>query len=145
MTTNNIKRYNYNNYNLDYEFHVSKAKRNERFYRRYDLDNSTFNEWAVVTLFYSAVHYIDAVLNKDKSLSPDYRQPTDHRMRRRAILKCPSLLPIQTKYLQLESRSMQARYDQTFFPDNALNKIKTELFIPIQSHVRNHLGITLET
>jgi len=145
MTTRNIKRRNYLDPNLDYEFHKSKAKRNERFYRKYDLDNSTFNEWAIVTLFYSAVHYVDAVLSKDNSLSGDFRQPVNHFMRRDAILKCIALLPIGAKYLQLESRSRQARYDQTCFPDKALSDIKANLFIPIQNHVRKYLGIKLET
>lgn len=61
MTTDNIKIHK----NQDSTFHISKAKRNERFYRKHDLEKSTFNEWAVVTLFYSSLHYIDAVLSLD--------------------------------------------------------------------------------
>lgn len=145
MTTNNIKYKNLRNPNLDYEFHKSKAKRNERFYRKYDLDNSTFNEWAVVVLFYSTVHYVDAVLSKDNSLSDDFRQPKDHYTRKIAVSKCAALLPISAKYLQLETRSREARYDQTSFPDTALSNIKDNLFIPIQNYIRKHLGIKLET
>ncbi len=145
MTTDNIKRYNHIDYELDYEFHKSKAKRNERFYRKYDLDNSTFNEWAIVTLFYSAVHYVDAVLSKDKSLSSDYSQPYNHQLRWEAVLKCKSLEPIRSKYLNLYNLSRAARYQQTSFPNEALIDTKNNLFVPIQNHIRKHLGITLET
>jgi len=54
------------------------------------------------------------------------------------------LLPIASKYLQLSDRSWQARYNQTFFREGILNDIKTNLFEPIQKHVRKHLGITPE-
>lgn len=145
MTTHSIEFRNYQDFNLDYEFHKSKAKRNERFYRKYNLDHSTFNEWAIVILFYSVVHYVDAVLSQDDSLSFTFRQPSNHNKRRDAILKCEVLLPIRAKYLQLETRSMQARYDQTSFPDEALVDIKDNLFRPIQNHIRKHLEISLET
>jgi hypothetical protein len=140
MTTDNIKIHK----NQDPTFHISKAKRNERFYRKYDLDNSTFNEWAVVTLFYSSLHYVDAVLSQDSSLPSYLRDPRDHENRRDAVLKCTALLPIVNKYLQLSERSRQARYNRTFFEEGALNNIKTNLFQPIQNHVRKHLGISLE-
>lgn len=140
MTTNDIKIHE----NRDHTFHISKAKRNERFYRKYDLDNSTFNEWAVVTLFYSSLHYVDAVLSQDSSLPDDLRDPRDHDKRRDAVFKCKVLLPIVNRYLQISERSWQARYNQTFFREGILNDTKTNLFKPIQNHVRTHLGISLE-
>ncbi len=140
MTTDNIKFHK----NQDHVFHISKAKRNERFYRKHDLDKSTFNEWAVVALFYSSLHYIDAVLSQDSSLPSELRDPDNHFIRNRAISQCKSLLPIASKYLQLSDRSREARYDQTSFKEGILNYIKTNLFEPIQNHVRSQLGITLE-
>lgn len=140
MTTNNIKIHK----NQDPTFHISKAKRNERFYRKHDLDKSTFNEWAVVTLFYSSLHYIDAVLSLDTDLPDKLRDPGNHRDRRDAMLQCKALLPIASKYLQLSERGWQARYNQTFFREGILNDTKTNLFEPIQNHVRKHLGISLE-
>jgi len=141
MTTNNIKIHE----NQDHNFHISKAKRNERFYRKYDLDKSTFNEWAVVTLFYSSLHYVDAVLSQDASLPDDLRDPRSHHKRKDAVLQCKALLPIEKEYFQLSDRSWQARYNQTFFREGILEDIKTNLFKPIQNHVRMHLGIKLET
>ncbi len=140
MTTDNIKIH----INQDHTFHISKAKRNERFYRKHDLDKSTFNEWAVVTLFYSSLHYIDAVLSLDTDLPDELRDPDSHRTRRDAVLQCKALLPIASKYLQLSDRSWQARYNQTFFREGILNDIKANLFEPIQNHVRSQLGIALE-
>ena len=141
MTTDNIKVHK----NQDSTFHISKAKRNERFYRKYDLDKSTFNEWAVVTLFYSSLHYIDAVLSLDITLSEELRDPDKHFLRKQAISQCKSLLPIARKYFELSDRSREARYSQTFFEEGILNDIKANLFEPIQNHIRKHLGISLES
>lgn len=140
MTTDNIKIHK----NQDPTFHISKAKRNERFYRKHNLENSTFNEWAVVTLFYSSLHYIDAVLSLDTSLSEELRDPGKHFLRKQAISQCKSLLPIARQYFELDDRSRDARYSQTCFKEDFLKIIKTNLFEPIQNHVRTHLGISLE-
>ena len=140
MTTDNIKTHK----NKDSTFHISKAKRNERFYRKHDLDKSTFNEWAVITLFYSSLHHVDAILGQDTTLSDELRDPDNHRKRRDAVLQCKALLPIVNKYLQLSERSWQARYYHTFFEEGVLGNAKTNLFQPIQNHVRKHLSIDLE-
>lgn len=131
--------------NKDPAFHISKAKRNERFYKKLDLDKSNFNEWAVVALFYSSLHYIDAVLSLDTNLCDELRDPTNHLKRREAVSNCISLLPIAREYFELLDRSREARYRQTFFRDGSLNNIKSNLFEPIQQHARKHLGINLET
>jgi len=140
MTTDGIKIHK----NQDPTFHISKAKRNERFYRKYDLDNSTFNEWAIVTLFYSSLHYVDAVLSQDTDLSDELRDPGNHLIRSEAVSKCKALFPIASKYLQLSDRSREARYIKTFFSEGILTNIKANLFKPIQNHVRKQLGINLE-
>ena len=140
MNTNNIKTHR----NQDQTFHVSKAKRNERFYRKYDLDNSTFNEWSVITLFYASLHYIDAVLSQDTNLSDELRDPRNHQIRKRAVSQCRYLLPIAAEYFDLADRSWQARYHRTFFEEGILNNMKRNLFEPIQKHVREYLGINLE-
>jgi hypothetical protein len=140
MTTDNIKFH----LNQDHTFHISKAKRNERFYRKHDLDKSTFNEWAVVTLFYSSLHYVDAVLSLDTDLPDELRDPANHLIRNKAVSQCKALLPIASKYLQLSEHSRKARYDQTCFRKGILKDIKSNLFEPIQNHVRKHLGISLE-
>lgn len=128
----------------DHKFHISKAKRNERFYRKHDLNTSTFNEWAVVVLFYASLHYVDAVLSQDISLSDELRDPGDHLTRRKAILRCANLLPILRYYLELYDRSRDARYRRTSFPEGSLHNIKTSLFEPVQSHLRKCLGISPE-
>ena len=140
MTTDNIKIH----VEKDNTFHISKAKRNERFYRKHDLDKSTFNEWAIITLFYSSLHYVDAVLSQDAALVDELRDPQNHNIRKNAIFQCKALLPIAKQYLQLSERSWQARYYQTYFKEGILNDVKINLFKPIQSHVRTYLSIGLE-
>jgi len=98
----------------------------------------------VVTLFYSSLHYIDAVLSLDTTLPDILRDPERHEYRKQAISQCRSLLPIAKEYFELSDRSREARYSQTSFREGVLNNIKTKLFEPIQKHVRNQLGITLE-
>jgi len=141
MSTDNIKKH----IKQDHTFHISKAKRNERFYNKINFSDSFFNEWGIVTLFYSSVHYVDAVLSQDSSLPDNLRDPMDHHNRNSAISKCTALLPIASKYLQLSEYSRDARYNQTFFEEGILNNIKTNLFDPIQIHIRNYLGISLES
>ena len=131
--------------NQDHTFHISKAKRNERFYRKHDLAQSTFNEWAIVTLFYASLHYVDAILSLDANLTDDLREPVNHVARKTAVSQCQALLPIASKYLQLDNRSRLARYTQTFFAENVFSDTKTNLFDPIQNHARRHLGIKQET
>lgn len=128
----------------DHKFHLSKAKRNERFYRKHDLDTSTFNEWAVVVLFYASLHYVDAVLSQDTSLSDELRDPVNHIKRKEAISRCDNLLPIARYYLELYDRSIDARYRHTSFPEGSLHNIKTSLFEPVQSHLRKCLGVSAE-
>ncbi len=109
------------------------------------MENSTFNEWAVVTLFYSSVHYTDAVLSLDTSLSEELRDPENHSSRKYAISQCKDLLPIARHYFELDDRSRDARYSRTCFKEEFQKSIKKELFEPIQNHVRTHLGISLES
>jgi len=125
----------------DLTFHISKAKRNERFYRKYDLHTSTFNEWAVIVLFYASMHYVDAVLSQDTSLSEELRDPEDHYTRKRAVSQCRNLVPIVVDYLTLYDRSRDARYRQTCFPEGYLHNL-TSLFERVQGHLRKCLGLS---
>ena len=125
----------------DIKFHISKAKRNERFYLTFDLDTAIFNEWAVVVLFYALMHYVDAVLSQDTSLSGGLRDPEDHYARKRAVSQCHNLAPIVVDYLTLYDRSIDARYRQTSFPEGYLRNLKISLFEPVKSHLYKCLGL----
>jgi hypothetical protein len=45
--------------------HISKASHNEDFWRDTNTESSKYPDWAVVGIFYSAMHYIDAAFAKN--------------------------------------------------------------------------------
>ena len=46
----------------DRDSHLQQAQKNERFHQQFDLDTTEFHDWVITSLFYSALHYIDAYL-----------------------------------------------------------------------------------
>ena len=129
----------------DAQFHISKAERNEAFYKMHKMDTldaATFNEWAVVVLFYVSMHYIDAVLSQDTLLADDLRDPTDHPTRNRAISQCSGLTPVRSMYLNLYNRSRDARYNRICFPNDFINKLEIISFKPVQQYLRKQLGLS---
>ena len=129
----------------DAQWHIDKAKRNEIFYQAHNMssmDSSTFNEWAVVVLFYIIMHYIDAVLSQDTLLSDDMRDPGKHPARHQAVRNCSSMT-VRTRrmYMGLYHRSIEARYQRICFPDNFIQNLETLQFKPLQQYLRTQLGI----
>lgn len=79
--------------------HFSKGDHNEKFFNSFDLDKTTFRDWVVVGIFYTAIHYYEAYFAKsnrhtrshetqdnwisnDKKISStydDYRELKQHR------------------------------------------------------------------
>ena len=81
--------------------HVEKAKHNERFLET--ILTSTFYVWIVVVTFYTALHFVDALLAKKNY------HPSSHHKRNQLVAK---FLPdVSEDYLVLYSRSRRVRYD----------------------------------
>jgi hypothetical protein len=127
--------------NGDTAFHISKAKRNNRYVKAQITKLPQFNEWAITGLFYCALHYIDAVLSQDPNLSERYKEPMGHLDRKDAVSNCLSLKDIASLYLQLDDRSRQARYKQTHFPEQVFADVWKNLFIPIRENAMSILGM----
>ena len=123
-------------------FHVTKAERNEQFCHNCNLKQSQYHEWTVVVLFYSAMHYIDAVLYNEHQLIRDHRNPRSHIKRKIAVSKSSKLAPVASLYLDLYDRSLDARYKQISFPSNTLSDIEQKYFQPIRKHSRKQLGLS---
>jgi hypothetical protein len=87
----------------------------------------------VTTLFYSAVHLVDAVL------APKLH-PEEHEIRRMAVRRLPEFRAIQNDYRELEERSRDARYRCTPFSDTEVTALRTGTFEPLKTHVRRVLG-----
>ncbi len=111
--------------------HLIKAVRNEEFYENVLELNS---DWAVVGLFYSAVHYIEAFLAKRINMHSD-----NHEARKLYVNQLSDLNPIYKEYSELQTISYNIRYS-TFNPnrDKAM-EIKRDTFDPIKTHMEKLL------
>lgn len=123
-------------------FHINKAERNEQFYQSHNLRVSLFAEWAVVVLFYTAMHYVDAVLAQEVGLSPQFRQPHAHTDRNAGVAKSSTLRPVASMYMNLYHRSRDARYTQISFPNHLLGQLEAQSFEPVRCYLRAALGLS---
>jgi len=124
------------------QFHIKKARRNESFYQSNSIETSGFNDWAIVILFYTIMHYVDAVLKQDTSLSNELRDPNCHPDRKIAIAKCSELDQITSNYLVLYERSREARYYRHDFPDDYFSRLVSLVFKPTQEYLIKHLNLS---
>ncbi len=125
----------------DDSFHCDKATRNSDFFASANLDSTSFPEWAVVVLFYECLHYIDAILWKDTSLSAGLRNPCDHWHRQEALCNCTQLSTIAPFYLNLKDRSRDARYTRLQISPSEYAKIKSRTADPLKVKLKGLLGI----
>lgn len=80
------------------------------------LYTTEYEDWAIVALYYSALHFADSILADDPALPKDERQPRKHtgrepgsRGRNQLIAaQCPV---INRDYRDLEEMSRRTRYD----------------------------------
>ncbi len=85
--------------------HIKQAMINEEFGIEINKDlNKKYASWAVVTFFYSALHWVDAYL-----ATCSYH-PADHRSRQSWVSRESKLRKIHTNYRYLEDQSRNARY-----------------------------------
>lgn len=118
--------------------HISQAQGNEEFYKGITTDRglSRFTDWAVTSLFYISVHYVDAYL--DQSLKA---HPKAHDKRQFWVDNTPQLKPIASKYRQLHNRSRDARYEIVAFSPADVQTIERDLSVPVNTHLKGLLGI----
>ena len=118
--------------------HINKALRNERcFMALSELNPSRFTEWEVITLFSSALHYAEALLDR---FSSDIRHPKNHTERQTAF----SLQfgdELMMSYLYLHDQSEDARYELKIFSEEDVAELHQDDFTPIRDEVKSLLGI----
>ncbi|MGH7331871.1 MAG: hypothetical protein ACREKS_03810 [Candidatus Rokuibacteriota bacterium] len=83
--------------------HLGQARHNAQFYAT--IDKATFRDWAITVLFYTGLHYIDAVLAGNNI------HPSKHNMRDKPVTTVKELRPIAIDYFALKNRSFNARYE----------------------------------
>jgi len=110
--------------------HQIKAKHNESFFTSFDVAKTSFLDWVVVGIFYTALHLIDAYFARKTN-----GHPISHRMRDEWIGKDPNLKKVYYDYRDLKDFRRAASYQmQTFTSVDVqknilpcLNSIKNEL------------------
>ncbi|MBI4334132.1 MAG: hypothetical protein HY673_22955 [Chloroflexi bacterium] len=125
----------------DTAFHLEKARRNERFYVACGAAARPFPEWAVVILFYSALHYVDAALANDSSLSPLLRNPENHSARNEAVRAISMLTPVRHIYRNLYARSLEARYTGIRLTLTDVRNLETICFGPLRDYILQKLNV----
>ncbi len=111
--------------------HLAKAVRNEEFYENVLELNS---DWAVVGLFYSAVHYIEAYLAKRLSIHSD-----NHEDRKNYVNQFSNLKPIYKEYSELQNLSWGIRYSSLNPTRDKALEIKRDVYDPIKTHMEKLL------
>jgi len=85
--------------------HMDKADDNSHFSLKVDSQLGGYNDWQVTSLFYSALHLVQAYFSAQGGV-----YPTRHGGRRKAIRADKNLRTIRREYHDLKTMSETARY-----------------------------------
>ena len=118
--------------------HLSQADRNEDCFQSLTgLDPSRFTDWEVVTLFYSALHYVEAYLARNGVIHP---HPKRHAHREEEMVRHAELDAITENYLSLRNYSQDARYELHTFSADEVAMFHQDEYLPIRENIRALLG-----
>ena len=84
-------------------------------------------DWALTTLFYAALHYMDAC--------PLPQDPRSHQRRNECILARRDLNPAYPSYRLLEDKSRDTRYECFVPTPDQIQWLRTEHFDPLQARL----------
>lgn len=113
--------------------HLKQAKHNEGFVGIFDLETSPYLDWALTSIFYSAIHYVEA------ALAINGKHPSSHSQRNTFIEVYIKNTNVYDHHRDLMEDSRDARYKCITVSEKAINEsnlklenIKTNLktFIP---------------
>ncbi len=109
--------------------HIAEAHANYRRYERF-LNNSEEVSWAVVALFYSAVHLMQAYAHAKTPMN----MPDAHE--KRAVYISNQMKPIASHYRRLRTASEWARYDMRPSDAAQTRRLHDEAFKQILIYMR---------
>jgi hypothetical protein len=118
---------------------VSQAEKNESFSRAIAVPKTLperCTDWEVISLFYSALHYVDAFL-----VSVHGVPAGSHKHRNFFVGTTPDFNTIAIRYKDLYERSREARYDLVPMAPEFMDKLELEAFRPIRAHMRALLNL----
>lgn len=114
--------------------HLAKAQRNERLSTELWQLPEQYPEWQIITVFYAAVHLVQAYLRDKTKLYPQ-----THEERDRLISSEKALNPIYANYQELKRLSVTARYACLPTNDFDVKEARRQLAI-IRAHVEKLLA-----
>ena len=106
--------------------HLAQAARNEEFINAISGLDTRFTQWEVTALFYSALHYVSALLT-----SQGYEAKNHHA--RRALIAQHTNLSYQ--YDNLLQYSLDARYELKQFTPEEVELIKADDFSRVKEEI----------
>lgn len=122
--------------------HRLQANKNERFFETFDLDNTPYLDWAVASLFYAALHLVDAYLaghNAHAGTQPPDpaggHHPKRHFERRQKLIHIQALSPIRNPYRDLHQRCDDARYNLVTLSPQRVKNLATNEYNTIKRHI----------
>jgi len=109
--------------------HGERARDNEAFAAALDLASAIQRSWAVVALFYSALHWVEAYLaTKDM-------HPGNHMVRSRLAGTDTNLRPIYLHYRELEDMSRHARYELRPFTEEQVRELRLRHLTAVKERI----------
>src|SRR5437763_1955637 len=94
-------------------------------------------EWAMVMLFYAALHYVEAYWDVMYAVLGCKQHYENHRERREPIER--HLAPIWKHYRALERRAHDARYKGETFSQQEVREARSQRLNPLKQHILQEL------
>lgn len=110
--------------------HVKKAEGNARFALSLSLDDQPKIDWALIALFYAALHYVEAYLS---TIGQHVRK---HGTRDSYVARDTNLRKIFKEYSDLKFYGYNARYEMTTFRAADVTGTANRHFQTIRSHLQ---------
>jgi hypothetical protein len=113
--------------------HLQFWHSNDALSRR--LERESEFDWSLTTMFYAALHLVDAVLSREGA------HPLTHAARQSAVRGHPLLARHWSNYRLLEDLSRDARYNCVSFSAAVVRRLRVEHFEPLEQTLRASLQI----
>ena len=122
--------------------HILQATKNEQYFQTFDLDDTPYLDWAAASLFYAALHFVDAYLANNsapvgaQAADPaGGHHPRGHINRREKIVNDPALTPIDLPYRELRQRCDDARYRLLPISPALVKNLASNEYNTVKNHV----------
>lgn len=121
------------------EEHRDWAFHNKEFANKLTCEEfENYQDWRVVALFYTAIHFIEAYLGKEWEEEEDF-EIDDHKKRANLMFWSEDLRPFYKKYQHLSDDSWNARYQCVDFTKREVDELRRNKFRPIVSYITDNL------